>query len=402
MGELTRVVHGGRTVGARRRRQAAVGLFAIALVVAGCGTSEDDSAEAESDATSDDTEMAEDASSGEGSELTLRYTSILAPGTSMALSSEAWAEDIVERTGGRVEVDTYYAASLLGASDTIPGLTDGRVDVGYSGPFYAPQGFPLWGGAELPMIQGDNPVAQVQALTQLYEEHDEFRAEFEDAGLRVMHFIPISSAVIGIDGEFSSLDQLEGKRIRSGGGITDALDAIGAEPVAIAGEELYESLQRDVIDGYSAAPFDAVISMGLHELRDNIWHAGLGLFGAPANVMSEEVWQSLDGEVQDHIEEANEAYLETSIEILVEAEDEACTRALDDGVSVTVLPNEAQERWRETAEDAIIDAWVGRAGEAGVNENTARSFLDRYLELVEEFSQSSDHIDGMQRCSGRS
>ena len=94
---------------------------------------------------------------GAGAEpITLRLHTFNSPQSiAVRLFLQPWAEEIEERTAGRVEVQVFPAMQLGGRpSDLYGQARDGVVDIVWTLPGYSPGRFPLTEAFELPFVRG--------------------------------------------------------------------------------------------------------------------------------------------------------------------------------------------------------------------------------------------------------
>ena len=101
--------------------------------------------------------------------ITLRLHTFNSPKSiAVQLFLQPWAEEIKERTEGRVEVQVFPAMQLGGIpSDLYGQARDGVVDIVWTLPGYSPGRFPLTEAFELPFVCADAE-ATSQALNDFY------------------------------------------------------------------------------------------------------------------------------------------------------------------------------------------------------------------------------------------
>ena len=375
----------------------------VAMVLAACGTDEAPAEDAGGNGTEAAAQEAESAESPEatGESVAWRYATPLPQGTSVGDGFEWFAEEVESRTDGQVSWEMFWGGSLLGSSDVVAGVRDGQADVGYLTASYSPADFPLWAIGDIPLVTSDAE-ASLRAFTRLYEENDLFRAEFEDQGFHVLHFFPVPPTTVGTADPVESLDDLDNLRIRSIGALGSALEAVGANAVGLGLEEVFESLDRGVLDGYTQVTFDLGVAASLHEVAPNVLHPRLGSGMSVATVINSDAWEALDAETQQVIGEAADDYVVAAVEILMGVEDRACDALLDDGtVSLSVLSDQDVDAWRDAAQDPLIEAWVERAVDAGYDEADVRGLFDQYTEYVAEYETESTYEIGVERCIDR-
>ena len=368
-----------RTGRPRRSKVAALALGAcLLLAVAGCGS---------------------DAEGGDGK--TLRYSSIIPDTTAAMQVNVDWAKRVQDASSGALEVESFYAGSLIAAGDELQALSGGRVDLAYFTPAYYPDQFPLWSIAGVPFVTAD-PEAQALAFAEMYQNNAAFRAEFERNGIRPLYFLPTGPTVVGMTRPTTSLAELQGKRLRSVGLLAEALRTVGVEPVATGATEIYEAVERGVLDGYSAATFEIMAGYKLQEVAPYVLQTDLGLFASAATVISESTWGSLSPEQQAALQSASETAIEDAVTKFATAEDGACTALLDAGGSVTTLPASDVEEWRSRVGTGVADAWRKTAVAGGTDPATVDGFLRDFTAAVAKFEAGSGYTDGLARCAERS
>lgn len=383
----------------------ACGATGLVLLLAACSSGGDTTPEGTSDTSAPQTDAAptEGASGEDGGSaldgldpITLDLASFYNPSTSTGAATEWWIEELEARTDGLVTVEPFWDSSLLGPTEIKDGVVDGRVDLGHFSYAYHPAEFPLSTVVEVPFL-GNNLPAQSTALNELYAGNEDFRTEYEDKGIRVMSFAGSPSPLTGANEPFDSIDFLEGKTVRASGFMVQGLQAIGADPVGLGVNEVYEAMQRGTIDAYSGLILDVITPLGLHEVGPHVVDAGTGHYASVTLSMSLDTWEGLPAPVQEIIEELNAEFPEQHTAAAEETEDAACTEILESGGSVTIFPPEETERWAEALGDAPLEGYLEGAAEAGADgqeiHDTYEAAFDRAA--AEDFP---DYASGMERC----
>lgn len=375
-------------------RKAALLCSAIVLLLlaAACGGDPADTA-APSDTDTADTADTGDSDGPAGEpEFRLQFANFVGPDTAPMAANIWWAEELARRTDGRVEVTFFHAGSLLGASEIFPGVGDGRADLGYFATAYHPAELPLSQSVGIPFVTSDVE-AQGRAFNELYETNDAFRAEYEDAGVRVLHFQPISENVLGTPEPIDGIEDLQGKQIRGIGYVSNALAAIGANPISIPADELYEALQRGVVEGFSGFAFDSVIDVGLHEVAPHLIDTGFGNYILAVTVVNQDTWDSLPDDIQAVINDMADESVTTHMRILQEVVDRACDTFLESGGTISSLSDEDKAEWREAIGDSILEQWFEDTGE------NAQEFWDQYIDALRRYeAETGDAQSSLERC----
>lgn len=327
----------------------------------------------------------------------LKFANFLGPDAAQILANRWWAEQVEERTNGRVTVEFFHSGALLDATDTLPGIGDGRADMGYTVHFYHPGELPLSTVAELPFMVS-NPQVQTRAFTKLYQENEDFQAEWEAFGVHVLHFNPSGVIILGSKDQVTSIDQVSGKQVRAVGYAAEALQERGANPVAMPAPDIYESMQRGLIDAYSSFPFEVISALQLQEVAPYVVDLGLGNYIITAAAINMELWNSMPADIQQILTELSAELTDSAVwDIYSEVEGEVCDAIEEAGGEVSVLPEDEVEAWRKDIADQFVEQWIEDNGGAG---SDAEAFFNDYRAAIEEFEASADFESGVRTCAG--
>lgn len=360
---------------------AALGLTAV-LLAGGCGGNGDDGA-----------------ASGT---ISLQYSTYMAPESALTSPVREWLEEIAKADDATtLEIEYFYQEALLGATDTIPGVRDGRADIGHSIALYHPAELPLSQIVGVPFATNDM-AAQARAFNYLYDNNDAFRAEWDAFGVRVLSFAPNPGSYIGTNFPVNSLEDLRGRSLRAAGMLSSAVEAIGVNPVALAAPEIYESIERGVIDGHTSNPFEITVKLGFHEVAPYFTEPFTGLYNLVVIVMNPDVYESLPQSVKDYIVESRDDYIDRHAEAFLEADRAACDQLLAEGGHASVLPEAEVEKWKNLLGDSLYDEWRATAVASGLSEAEVDGFRSDYERALDTFaSPSAQATSGLAECAAR-
>lgn len=344
-------------------------------------------------------DSAESPDGGGDAEYELTFSSHV-PETTAEMKIAQWYMDRVEElTDGRVQFDAHYLGALVEGPEVFSAIQDGRTDAGFHVSFYQPAELPITQVAGVPFVTEDAQ-AYTAALGEMWEERENFQQEFLDYGVRPLTFIHLSSATIGLDEPVQSMDGLEGKRIRSAGLLAPVLEAAGAEPEAMPLGEVYEALQRDILQGWSSLALTPAVTNGLHEQAPYVHHTGIGMYLAPSFMISEEVWQDFPDDIRAAFDQASDEVLEAGAEITMETDAEICQQLLDEGGEVVVWDDAAMQEWEDEVGDSAKQRWVDDVVEQeAMTEDEAWDFLEELEQRVAEAEETSTYEDGLRACA---
>lgn len=384
-------------------------LAAATMALAGCSSDDDggDDGGSASTPTADDG-GGDDGDGGGGDDggdepsgepITLRFSAVVPETSPIGQANQHWMDEVTAATNGQVEFESFFAGSLVGFSEHLPAMQDGRIDVGFGTQAAQPDDFPLWMLSGVPFA-AVNAEAASRALQDLYDdEGGAFKAEFDANGVVPMFFdLTPSNALLDTDAVITDLSQMEGKRYRVLGYQASAFELLGGVPEFLDTAEVYEGLQRGIIDGVTIN-MPAIPGLSWHEPAPYLTQTGLGIGGIVNVQMNKDVWEGLPDDVRSAIEEVNDGMYDWYADFLMGVEAEMCQQLRDADVEMGILPEDQQQDWMEQAE-AVYETWLDDAVRRGVSEADAAQFRDDYLALVDEYAGTVGYEDGLTVCAG--
>ncbi len=328
----------------------------------------------------------------------LKLASYQPPTAAEPVATKRLAEEIEEKTDGRVKIEFFFQEALLPGAETLQGVADGRADMGYIADAYYPAQLPLTNIAGVPFLTS-SPEAQGHAFSQMYDENEAFRAEWDKQGVHVLTWSPVPPNVVAAKKPVDSLDDLKGQQVRQIGYSGPAFEMAGMNPVAISQSEVYEALQRGVLDATSGGSLDILTDRDYQEVAPHFVDVNSGNYAVTMNVINKRTWESMPKDIQDIINEATSDYMDSYIEVLYEAEAKACQELLDAGGTATVLPDSETADWEAKAGPAVLDLWMKDA--ASNSDADPAAFYDEYTAALEKFEAEAEYVPAMQRCADK-
>lgn len=420
-----------------RPRVATAGLLAMGLLLWSCaGESTDDDptsedAGAEDDAASDDGadddaggadgegddggDASADASSDDFPEVgvTLTAQMIYGPEQFLSVAFQDFAEAVEEESNGEITFDIEYSGALVPIDQLEDGLSSGVIDMAVHIPLFSPELLPVSQLlSDLSFLNEGSPVVGTLQSAGAYMEHglsDPHWNEMLDAGVQPLTGLIVLAPgyqLLCADEPVTNLDQAAGKRARVAGRVyAEEAEAIGMTPVELTGAEVYEALQRGVIDCVIGNMVD-VRDMGLEEVGDH-WTIGtedaFSGWTSTALSINSDVFEDLPLEAQQLIwDKAGEIFVRDSLAYFftettdalqggVEAgiefhdwEDDVLT-ALEDhrSTSLDVARDRAAEIPRLEDGDAFVqefvdlhEVWLDRLNELGYSDEDHPNWID--------------------------
>ena len=275
---------------------------------------------------------------------------------------EPWIKELEERTGGKVKVTIFPAGSAFGhVTKQYDQVRAGVVDIAH-GLAGQPRGrLPRTLIMDMPFLVKTADAAS-RTLWDLYPEYlkDEYK------GMKVLSLHAHNAGLIHTtDKQVTTMEDLEGLRIRTPSlAISMTLKQLGATPVGLPPTQVYENLQKGVLDG-CVFPYEAIHGFKLYEVLNYHLDAKAYTTGF-FFVMNEKKYNALPEDVRKVIDDISG---ETLVAKFGPWWDKWDLPGIADikkkGSVITPLSDEERARWRETLAPTI-EAYLSDIEKKGV------------------------------------
>jgi TRAP-type transport system periplasmic protein len=229
------------------------------------------------------------------------------------------ASEITKRTNDKLKFEFYWSASLLPNQDQVHGVGKGIADIANVSSTFTQTENPHW--TTLSTGLASDLWVAVWASWDVLQNSPEIKAEMDKLNLVPTHGYTAGSNYWIFKNRLETLQDLKGKRIRTYGvKPTKIFQALGATPVTIGPGEMYESIERGVINGaqgglilgstfklYEVAKYFAVPSPLKETLDITV-------------VINKDVWKSFDQKTRDIIDEVSREVNDRYVQAVMEEE----------------------------------------------------------------------------------
>lgn len=292
---------------------------------------------------------------------------------------EPWARELERRTDGRVKVQIFPAGSAFGhVAKQMDQARAGVVDIAH-GLTGIPRGrLPRTSIIDLPFLVQTADAAS-RTLWKLYPDY--LKEEYK--GVKVLALHAHNAGLIHTrDKPVDSMQDLQGLRLRAPSlAISMMLEELGASPIGMPPTQVYESLEKGVIDG-TVFPWDAVNGFKLYEPLN--YHLDARAYTTSFFfVMNERKYRALPEDVRQVIDDISGDTLVNKFGDWWNAWDKpGLARSQQKGNRITQLSEEQRQAWRERLAP-MIDRYLDKIEQQGVK--NAREIYDKAKSYVAEF-----------------
>jgi TRAP-type C4-dicarboxylate transport system substrate-binding protein len=304
-----------------------------------------------------------------------------------------WAKEIEKRTSERVKFEFFWAGSLVKAKDLAKAAGRGICDVALLATGYTRASFPLTGIYEAVYIT-EKPDAACRAMSELYETREELKAEWKNNKLKLLFFDMLGPNIFGFRNKVASLEELQGLKIRTSGKMTDVAKRLGATAVSMSSAEVYEAMDRGLLDGYTNTSLASAATRSFPEVAPYMLDPRMGNYACIETVMNLRTWNNLPSDIKDIISQVSKEVLEKSVEIMMADEDRVMEKMHTDwNASIYALSPEQVEKWK-----ALVlpthDEFVAEVEKKGL---PGKNLFDSYKALTKKYEKDSKYTSTYDR-----
>ena len=233
---------------------------------------------------------------------------------------------------------------------------------------------------------------------QLEKEFPEVEGENSDAKLKRLTWI--NPGVINImmkKKPIRVIEDLKGLQIRTAGKFLQPplIKAVGAVPVGIPFPELYDSMQKGLVDG-TTGPIGMFLGQKLEEVCKYHILIGMGGDSGQGIMMNLEKYNSFPEDVKQVLTQLKYIdFPKVFIEKFAAPEYEKSVATFKEkGVETIVLSDAELDKWKKLVpKDQHIKPWLKRVVKlSGQSESKVMEILNRYKELADEYESQQTAI----------
>ena len=289
------------------------------------------------------------------------------PGTPRADFLVRFQKAVGERTNGRIEVQIFWANSLVHAKEALEAVQLGTTDMADLAVGYYSDKIRLLQVTGLPFSVSD-PVKVWDGIVRVLEQVPEARAELSKFGQVVVGLSSTASyQLVGHD-PIRNLADLKGKKVGTFGRIAPkAIKAAGAIPVSTTGGEMYEALQRKTIDARILS-YEAHVRFKSYEVAEYVSKVEMGcIAGVALLTINKGKWDALSAADQKIILEEGEKAGKWEAQAMKDDDLKFQKYLKDKGVKIVDFSAEDREKWKNSpGVQRIASDWVASMEKLGL------------------------------------
>ncbi|MEM1401049.1 MAG: TRAP transporter substrate-binding protein [Pseudomonadota bacterium] len=207
--------------------------------------------------------------------------------------AEQFIEDITAMSNGEIQVEMFYASSVVKSAETFDAAATGILDCDMTGGAYQTGKNPAFQFTGDLMGGYSNPYQQMawllhgggrEAVNELYNQHN---MEF------VGWWIPGPESLSSTR-PIASVEDFKDWKFRSPPGLATKVFAnLGASPIVMDFNEIFTALETGIIDGADAANLTNNIGLGLYDIAKHTNYPGFHSMPADHLACRMDVWEAM-------------------------------------------------------------------------------------------------------------
>ncbi|MFP3040638.1 C4-dicarboxylate TRAP transporter substrate-binding protein [Treponema primitia] len=289
------------------------------------------------------------------------------------------AKRVAERTNYEIEWIKAYGASVIKLNDELEGIEAGLVDIGTTIIVFEPAKLMLQSMVYRMPFSCADPAVVTKVMKQIYKEFPEHVTEFEKYNQKLLGMGVCDPYSLYTNKEVHGLADLRGMKIGAAGANLNWINGSGAVPVNTSLNEVYQSLQTNVIQG-TIQPTDSCYNLKVPEVAPYLLEANFNVLPFNSITINLDKFKSLPKEVQDILVEVGQEYETVESQYIVDIYARDVEKMKSEGVKVYTLPREEQVKWAAALPD-IVNTLVTELNERGYK---GTAIVSRYYELLEQ------------------
>ena len=271
-------------------------------------------------------------SGAEAQEYTIRLAHSLSAAEPAHLAAEFFAENLRERSEGRIDIEVFPGEQLGSGKDVNEMIRQGANVMNITDPGYLSDYVPDIGVLNGPYLLADYRDFEKILASDWLAEID---ARMQEAGIRVVSYNNLFGARHMIaDVPVRSPEDIQGMTVRVPPNQMwlATFEAMGARPTTVQWSEVYNALAQNVVAA-AEAPLGSLHGSRLHEVKSTL--SMTGHFTAWVNfIMSEQFYQSLPEDLQVMIMEEGHRAGEEMTRLTLEKQEEYLDMFREAGITV--------------------------------------------------------------------
>ncbi|MGB2067416.1 MAG: TRAP transporter substrate-binding protein [Candidatus Puniceispirillaceae bacterium] len=311
---------------------------------------------------------------GSHSKTTLRVQTHYAKDHPTGIIYQEWENDVETMSGGSLDIEMFWASSVVGSVETFDAAANGILDCDMTGGAYQTGKNPAFQFVGDIMGGYDTPWQQYSWLY-YGGGYDAAQELYNAYGMQLIGWSVYGQESLSSSKPIRGFDDLKGWKFRSPPGLeTEIFQGLGASPIVMDFTEIFTALETGIIDGADASGLNNNVGLGLYDLVEHATYPGFHSMPSDHLACNKAVW---DGLSESHRRIIETAMQKVSLHAALSNEKkntEAAAMLTAKGVKLYDWSTEDRAKFRQIAQEAW-EGWAKKTPEAAALVKSHKEYL---------------------------
>lgn len=305
----------------------------------------------------------------------LTYSNFFPPSHIQSKLAQSWCDEIKKRTNGKVFVEYYPGQTLTKSKQVYDGVVSGISDVGLALFAYTRGRFPVMEAVDLPLGYTSG-VQATRVVNEVYKEFDP--KELSDT--KVMYLHAHGAGLLHTNGKaVRTMEDFKGMKLRGHGTSALVIQALGGTPVSLPMPELYQSLQKGIVQG-AMYPIETNKGWRMAEVVEYLtMSSSIAYTSSFYVVMNKDKWNLIPPDLQKIISQINQEWIVKHGQAWDESDRIGLEYFKSLGHEVIELSDTEAGKWEETIAP-VFDQYIDKMNKKGFAGKKIVDFVRNSLE----------------------
>ncbi len=304
----------------------------------------------------------------------LTYSNFFPPKHIQSVLGQQWSDEVEKKTNGKVVIEYYPGQTLTKSKQVYDGVVTGLSDIGMCLFAYTKGRFPVLEAVDLPV----GYTSGIQATKVVNEVYNEFNPK-ELTDTKVMYLHAHGAGLLHTNGKaVKTMDDFKGMKFRGHGTSAQVIKALGGTPVSLPMPELYQSLQKGIVQG-ALYPIEVNKGWRMAEVTDYMTKStSIAYTSSFYVVMNKTKWASIPVDLQKIITRINQEWIPKHGKAWDESDRIGLEYFTSLGHEVIELSDSESQKWKKTIAP-VIDDYIGKMNDKGFDGKKIVDFVKASL-----------------------
>jgi TRAP-type C4-dicarboxylate transport system substrate-binding protein len=265
-----------------------------------------------------------------------------------------WAQKVTESSNGELKIEVLNGPTIANARNVYERVLSGVVDIAWATHGALPVGFPKTSVSTLPFVVED-AITGSEALWTLYENG---LLDGEYDMIAPLALVATPPAGFHSTKPVNTIADMEGTKVRVSDRVaSQAIEALGAAPIALTPPELYQGVSQGVVESVHT-PYTGLVTFRLDEITSD--HLDVDFGSLPGLIfINRSVYESLPPAARKALDDNSGLSLSHDFAKWFDDFNTAGHAKVEtmDGHTIHTLSDEETGKWK-AAVQPVVDAWI--------------------------------------------